>query len=348
MKELFGTLADGTKVHRWSLENGGTRLKVLSYGGAVQSLELPDRHGRYANVSLGLGTIEEYEASSPYFGAVIGRYGNRIAGGRFTLDGEDHQLPVNDGGNNLHGGPDGFDKHVWAVEEFTSGSDVGLVLRRTSPDGEMGYPGTLTTKVTYTLTGNGDWRIDYEATTDRATVVNLTNHVYWNLAGESGGSVHDHELAVAASRFTPVDASLVPTGELAEVAGTAFDFRTPKTVGEDLGRPDRQLLHTKGFDHNLVLDKGLTEQPEHFATLREPVSGRILSIATTEPGVQFYSGNFLDGALVGPGGRAYGPGSALCLETQHFPDSPNRPEFPSTVLRPGETYRSTTVHSFDL
>ena len=232
------------------------------------------------------------------------------------------------------------------MEEFTAGSDVGLILRRTSADGEMGFPGTLTTKVTYTLTGNGDWRIDYEATTDRTTIVNLTNHVYWNLAGEGGGSVHGHELTIAASRYTPVDADLVPTGELAGVAGTAFDFREPKTVGADLRRADAQLLHAKGIDHNLVLDKGLTERPEHIATLREPVSGRTLKIATTEPGVQLYSGNFLDGTLVGPAGHTYRQGDALCLETQHFPDSPNRPEFPSTVLGPGETYRSTTIHSF--
>ncbi|MFE1803096.1 aldose epimerase family protein [Streptomyces sp. NPDC059517] len=348
VKELFGELADGTKVHRWSLENGGTRLKVLSYGGIVQSLELPDGHGGHTNVSLGFDSVEAYETSSPYFGAIIGRYGNRIAKGRFALDGEDHVLPVNDGGHNLHGGPEGFDRRIWDVEEFTSGSDVGLVLRRTSPDGEMGYPGTLTVQVTYTLTAQGDWRVDYEATTDRATVVNLTNHVYWNLAGENGGSVHDHALTVTASRYTPVDAGLVPTGELAGVAGTPFDFRTPKTLGADLRREDPQLLYARGIDHNMVLDKGLTERPEHIAQLREPVSGRTLSIATTEPGVQLYTGNFLDGTLVGTGGRAYGQGEAVCLETQHFPDSPNRPEFPSTVLRPGGTYRSTTVHSFNM
>ncbi|MGW0572079.1 MULTISPECIES: aldose epimerase family protein [Streptomyces] len=348
VKELFGELSDGTKVHRWSLENGGTRLKVLSYGGIVQSLELPDGRGGHTNVSLGFDTAEAYETSSPYFGAIIGRYGNRIAKGRFSLDGEDHELPVNDGGHNLHGGPEGFDRRIWDVEGYESGSDVGLILRRTSPDGEMGYPGTLTVRVTYTLTARGDWRVDYEATTDRATVVNLTNHVYWNLAGEDGGSVHDHVLLVAASRYTPVDAGLVPTGELAEVAGTPFDFRTPKTLGADLRQDDPQLLYAKGIDHNMVLDKGLTERPEHIAHLREPVSGRTLKVATTEPGMQLYTGNFLDGTLVGTGGRAYRQGDAVCLETQHFPDSPNRPEFPSTVLRPGETYRSTTVHSFNM
>lgn len=346
MKELFGKLADGTEVHRWSLVSGGTRMKVLSYGGIVQSLEIPDREGRYANVSLGFDRIEDYVADSPYFGALIGRFGNRIGKGRFTLDGRTYQLSVNDGENSLHGGSTGLDKVVWDVEPFTEGPDVGLYLYRTSADGEMGHPGTLTTKVTYTLTRDGDWRIDYEATTDRATVVNLTSHVYWNLAGAGSGSVHDHELAIAASRYTPVDPGLIPTGELADVAGTPFDFRTAKPVGRDIRVDDRQLLYSKGFDHNWVLDKGVTAEPEWIATLRDPSSGRTLRIATTEPGVQFYSGNFLDGTLVESGGRICRQGDALCLETQHFPDSPNRPSFPSTVLRPGETYRTTTVHSF--
>ncbi|MGY1580288.1 aldose epimerase family protein [Streptomyces sp. MN13] len=346
VKELFGKLADGTKVYRWSLENGGTRLKVLSYGGIVQSLELPDRRGRYANVSLGFDDIEDYVASSPYFGALIGRYGNRIAKGRFTLDGKAYQLSVNDGENSLHGGAQGFDKRVWDVEPFTRGSDVGLHLYYTSVDGEMGYPGTLKSKVTYTLTRTGDWRIDYEATTDRPTVCNLTSHVYFNLAGEGSGSVYDHELKIAASRYTPVDAGLIPTGELAPVAGTPFDFRRPKTIGEDIRVAHQQLLYGQGIDHNWVLDKGITRQPEHIATLRDPASGRTMRIATTEPGLQFYSGNFLDGTLVGGGGAIYRQGDALCLETQHFPDSPNQPSFPSTTLRPGQTYRSTTVHSF--
>ncbi|MFD3619201.1 aldose epimerase family protein [Streptomyces sp. NPDC058676] len=346
MKSLFGKLADGTKVHSWALENGGTRLKVLSWGGVVQSLEIPDREGRYANVSLGFDTIEDYVAGSPYFGALIGRYGNRIAEGRFTLDGESHRVDVNDGANSLHGGAQGFDKRVWDVEPFAEGSDVGLHLYRTSVDGEMGYPGTLETKVTYTLTGQGDWRIDYEATTDKATVVNLTSHVYWNLAGENSGTIHDHELQIAASRYTPVDSGLIPTGEPAEVAGTPFDFRRAKTVGEDLRVAHQQLLYSKGIDHNYVLDKGITGEPEHIATLKDPSSGRTMKIATTEPGLQFYSGNFLDGTLVGTGGSIYRQGDALCLETQHFPDSPNQPSFPSTVLRPGQTYRTTTVHSF--
>ncbi|MFG3245532.1 aldose epimerase family protein [Streptomyces sp. NPDC048187] len=347
VKELFGRLADGTKVYRWSLENGGTRMKVLSYGGVVQSLEIPDRRGRYANVSLGFDNLDDYVARSPHFGALIGRYGNRIAKGRFTLDGKDYQLSVNDGENSLHGGALGFDYRVWDVEPFTRGSDTGMVLHYTSVDGEMGYPGTLRARVTYTLTRHGDWRIDYEATTDKATVVNLTSHVYWNLAGEGGGSIEDHELSIAASRFTPTDAGLIPTGELARVAGTPFDFRRAKPIGRDIRDAHPQLVTAKGFDHNWVLDKGITDRPEHIATLRENASGRTLRIATDQPGLQFYSGNFLDGTLTGTGGSLYRQGDALCLETQHFPDAPNHPSFPSTVLRPGETYRTSTVHSFD-
>jgi aldose 1-epimerase len=348
VKELFGTLADGTKVYRWSLENGGTRMKVLSYGGIVQSLEIPDRRGRYANVSLGFDNLEDYVASSPYFGALIGRYGNRIGKGRFTLDGKAYQLSVNDGENSLHGGAQGFDKRVWDVEPFSKGTDVGLYLHLTSADGEMGYPGTLRAKVTYTLTRSGDWRIDYEATTDKATVCNLTSHVYFNLAGEGSGTIYDHELKIAASRYTPVDSGLIPTGELAKVAGTPFDFRRAKSVGEDIRVPHQQLLYGKGLDHNWVLDKGITAVPERVATLRDPSSGRTMRIATTEPGLQFYSGNFLDGTLVGTGGAVYRQGDGLCLETQHFPDSPNQPTFPSTVLRPGQVYRSTTVHTFSV
>ncbi|MGP3982372.1 aldose epimerase family protein [Streptomyces sp. KR80] len=346
VKELFGTLADGTKVHRWSLENGGTRMKVLSYGGIVQYLEVPDRRGRHANISLGFDNLDDYVFSSPYFGALIGRYGNRIAKGRFTLDGTTYQVPVNDGPNSLHGGDRGFDKRVWDIEPFARGTDVGLVLSYVSPDREMGYPGTLRTKVVYTLSRGGDWRIDYEATTDKATHINLTSHVYFNLAGEGSGTIEDHELAIAAARYTPVDATLIPTGELAPVAGTPLDFRGTKVIGADIRTAHQQLLYGHGFDHNYVLAKGVTAEPSPVATLRDPHSGRTMRIATTEPGLQFYSGNVLDGTLVGTSGRIYRQSDALCLETQHYPDSPNQPHFPSTVLRPGATYRSTTVHTF--
>ncbi|MEV7422433.1 MULTISPECIES: aldose epimerase family protein [unclassified Streptomyces] len=345
-RELFGRLPDGTKVHRWTLENGGTRLRVLSYGGIVQSLEIPDRRGRYANVSLGFDNLDDYLTATTFFGALIGRYGNRIAGGRFTLDGRTYQLPLNDGPNSLHGGTKGFDTRVWDVEPFSAATGVGLVLSRVSPDGEMGYPGTLRVKVTYTLTPRGTWRIDYAATTDRPTVVNLTNHTYFNLAGEGSGDVYGHELTLDASRYTPVDTTLIPTGELAKVAGTPFDFRGGKAVGRDIRTGHPQLLRGQGFDHNWVLDKGVTASARPAATLRDPGSGRTLRLATTEPGVQFYSGNFVVGTLIGTSGRIYRQGDGMCLETQHFPDSPNQPSFPSTVLRPGATYRSTTEHTF--
>jgi aldose 1-epimerase len=342
-REPFGRLPDGTKVERWTLSRGGTRIKVLSYGGIVQSLELPDRRGRYANVSLGFDSVDAYVAGSPYFGALIGRYGNRIAKGQFTLDGTAYQLPLNDDPNSLHGGDKGFDKRVWNV---TPNGPASLVLTYTSADGEMGYPGTLDVKVTYTLTESGAFQIDYEATTDAPTVVNLTSHIYFNLSGEGSGGIYDHQLAIAASRYTPVSDTLIPTGELARVAGTPFDFREPKDIGSDIREAHEQVLFGQGFDHNFVLDKGITDQPETAAALYDPASGRLMEIATTEPGLQFYSGNFLDGTLTGTGGKVYRQGDALCLETQHFPDSPNQPDFPSTVLRPGETYRSTTLHTF--
>ncbi|MFF1506507.1 aldose epimerase family protein [Streptomyces sp. NPDC058326] len=346
VSEPFGRLPDGTEVRRWWLENGGTRLAVLSHGGIVQSLETPDRDGRRANVSLGFRGLDDYLGSRAYFGALVGRYGNRIAHGWFDLDGTRHFLSVASGEHTLHGGALGFDRRNWTVHGFARGTDVGLVLTLTSPHGDMGFPGTLDVRVVYTLTEGGDWRIDYRAVTDRPTVVNLTSHVYWNLAGESAGSVDGHELSIAASRTTPVGTGLIPTGRLAPVAGTPFDFRTARAIGPGLSADDPQLRHAGGYDHNWVLDKGVTPTPEPAATLYEPVSGRMLRIATTEPGVQFYSGNFLDGTSTGSGGRPYRRGDGLCLETQHFPDSPHQPEFPGTVLRPGETYRSTTVHSF--
>lgn len=345
-RELFGTLADGTEVYRWTLSNGGTRLKVLSYGGIVQTLEIPDRRGRTANVSLGFDNLPDYAAKSPYFGGLIGRYGNRIAEGRFTLDGVTHQLPVNDGPNSLHGGGQGFDKRVWDVGPFTAHGEVGLVLSRTSPDGEAGYPGTVRVRVVYALTARGEWRIDYSATTDRATVLNLTSHTYFNLAGEGSGSIDGHVLELAASHYTPVGPALIPTGELAEVAGTPFDFRRAGVIGEAVRTPHEQIGYAQGIDHNYVLDKGLTSRPEYALTVTEPGSGRVMKMYTTEPGVQFYSGNFLDGTMTGTSGRVYRQGDAFCLESQHLPDSPNQPSFPSTVLRPGDTYRSTTLHAF--
>ncbi|NGN63961.1 galactose mutarotase [Streptomyces sp. A7024] len=342
----FGKLADGTRVDLWTLENGGTKLGVLSYGGIVHRLELPDARGRYANVSLGCADVDGYVNAGTYFGALIGRYGNRIAGGRFTLDGTTYQLPQNDGENSLHGGTQGFDKRVWDVEPFSRGSDVGLILRYVSADGEMGYPGTLRTRVDYTLTAAGDFRIDYRATTSKPTIVNLTSHTYFNLAGEGTGDIYGHQMKLAAARYTPVNKTLIPTGELAPVAGTPFDFRAGKAIGKDIRVAHQQQLYGQGIDHNFVLDKGSTRAPERFVTVSEPRSGRTMTIATTEPGVQCYTGNFLDGTITGTSGSVYRQGDGFCLETQHFPDSPNQPNFPSTVLRPGDTYRTTTVHSF--
>ncbi|SOD60322.1 aldose 1-epimerase [Streptomyces zhaozhouensis] len=341
--EPFGRLEDGTEVQRWTLAHGDIRLGVLNFGGIVQTLEVPDREGESVNVSLGFGELDPYLGDSPYMGALIGRYGNRIAAGRFTLDGTEYEVPVNDGPNSLHGGTQGFDKRIWDV---TPNGDAGLTLTYSSADGEMGYPGTLDVRVDYTLGDRGEFRIDYEATTDAPTVLNLTNHTYFNLAGEGSGGVYDHKLSLAAGRYTPVNDVLIPTGELAPVGGTPFDFRRGKTIGEDIRDSHQQILYGQGYDHNFVLDKGITRRPERFAQVYERRSGRLMTVSTTEPGVQFYSGNFLDGTLVGTSGRAYRQGDGLCLETQHFPDSPNQPDFPSTVLRPGETYRSTTVYAF--
>jgi aldose 1-epimerase len=343
--EPWGATAEGA-VERWTLANRhGMRVRVLTYGGILQSIEVPDRRGRLANVTLGFDDLDDYVARSPYFGSITGRYANRIAGGTFTLDGVRHRLPLNDGPNTLHGGPVGFDKRLWATRPFRDGGSVGLVMTFTSPHGDQGFPGRLATTVTYTLTDGGALRMDYRATTDRPTVVNLTNHAYFNLQGEGTGSIEDHELTIRASRYTPVDATLIPTGELARVGGTPMDFRRATAVGTRIRDGFGQLVIGRGYDHNWVLDRrGAGLEPA--ARLTDPTSGRVLSVLTTEPGLQFYSGNFLDGTLVGTSGRMYRQGDGLALETQHFPDSPNHANFPSTVLRPGEVYRTTTVYQF--
>ncbi|MEU6883792.1 aldose epimerase family protein [Streptomyces viridosporus] len=320
MNELFGTLPDGTPVHRWALERAGVRVRILSYGGIVQSVEVPDREGRAGDVVLGFPDLDGYLAHpEPFLGALIGRYANRIAGARFPLDGVTYALAPNNGPNSLHGGERGFDKRVWDVTAVGH----GLRLTRVSPHGEEGFPGRLEVSVTYTLDERGALGIAYEAVTDAPTPVNPTNHSYWNLAGS--GSAAGHELRVAASRFTPVDADLIPTGELADVTGTRFDFRQGREVGT-------------GYDHNLVLDKGVTPEPVEVAELYDPGSGRVLTVATTEPGMQLYTADHI--------GAPFTPGAGVALETQHFPDSPNRPEFPDTVLRPGEVFRSATVYGF--
>ncbi|MEU6533579.1 aldose epimerase family protein [Streptomyces sp. NPDC046928] len=322
MSEHFGTLSDGTEVHRWTLERAGVRARVLSYGGIVQSLEVPDRDGRTADVVLGFADLDGYVTHpGPYLGALIGRYANRIAGGRFPLDGVTYALDPNTPPNSLHGGARGFDKRVWDVTPV----EHGLRLTRVSPHGEEGFPGRLEVTATYTLEADGALRFVYEAVTDAPTVVNLTNHSYFNLAGADSGDAGGHELRLDASRFTPVDADLIPTGALEDVTGTRFDFRRTRKVGS-------------GYDHNFVLDKGVTGDAREVAELYDPSTGRVLTVATTEPGLQLYTADQL--------GEPFSPGDGIALETQHFPDSPNRPEFPSTVLRPGQVYRSETVYAF--
>jgi aldose 1-epimerase len=345
----FGTTNRGEAVSVYTLKNThGVELRVLNYGGIILSLKVPDRNGRFGDVVLGYDSLADYVRSSPYFGAIIGRYGNRIGGGRFTLDGRTYTLARNNGPNHLHGGVKGFDKVVWDVTPFEGGGgdSVGLVFRYTSPDGEEGYPGTLQATVTYTLTDRNELIFDYHATTDRATPVNLTQHSYFNLAGDGKGDILGHVVTLNADRFTPVDSTLIPTGEIKSVSGTPFDFRTPTAIGARIDQHDEQLRYGLGYDHNFVLNKGSGGGSTLAARVSEPSSGRVMEIYTTEPGVQFYSGNFLDGTLRGKHGVVYLHRYGFALETQHFPDSPNKRDFPSTILRPGEQYRSRTIYTF--
>jgi aldose 1-epimerase len=343
----FGALACGTPIDVYTLSNAhGMSVRVLQYGGIVQSLCVPDRHGRSADVVLGFDDVAAYEERSPFFGAIIGRCANRIACGKFTLDGVTHELPVNNGPNHLHGGPRGFHRVVWTIAPFLRSDRAALTLSYQSDDGEQGYPGTLGARVVYTLTEANELAIDYEATTDRATLVNLTHHSYFNLAGHDGGDVLGHDLTIDADAYTPTDGTLIPTGDIAPVAGTPFDFRHATRIGARVDAPDEQIANAGGYDHNWVL-RG-TGSLSRAARLAESNSGRVMHVYTTEPGLQFYSGNFLDGTLQGKGAHAYGHRSGLCLETQHFPDAPNHSQFPSVVLRPGDVYRSRTVYAFDV
>ena len=323
----------------------GVEVRTMPYGAAIVSLRVPDRGGRIDDVVLGFDTLDGYLARTTYFGAVVGRYGNRIAKGQFTLDGRSYQLATNNGPNHLHGGIKGFDKQLWHAEPFDRDGRVGVAYTLTSADGDQGYPGTLNVKVTYTLSPANELTVEYEGTTDHSTVINLTQHSFFNLAGDGSGDILGHKLTLDADRFTPVDATLIPTGELAPVDGTPFDFRQPVAIGARIDADHPQLRHGTGYDHNWVIN-GSPGTLRHAARVEDPSTGRTLDVSTTEPGVQFYAGNFLDGTITGKSGHVYKRRAGLCLETQHFPDSPNKPQFPSTVLRPGETYRSRTVFTF--
>jgi aldose 1-epimerase len=340
----FGAMPDGTKVDVYTLRNAaGVEVKAITLGGIITSLKTPDRSGALGDIVLGFDSLEGYLKGHPYFGAIVGRYGNRIGRARFLLDGTEYALAANNGPNHLHGGVRGFDKVVWQAQ--TVSWKNAIVFSRTSPDGEEGYPGALTMRVTYQLTSRNELIVEYQATTDKATPVNLTQHTYFNLAGEGSGDILGHEMTINADRYTPVDATLIPTGELAPVQGTPFDFRTPVAIGARINDRHPQLKNGQGYDHNWVLNPSL-DGSGLAARVVEPKTGRTLTVSTTEPGIQFYAGNFLDGSITGKAGRAYQRRGGFCLETQHFPDSPNEPDFPSTILRPGQEYRSRSVFAF--
>jgi aldose 1-epimerase len=339
-KQEFGHAPDGTAVDLYSLTDGKVEVRIITYGGIIVSLRTPDRNGKLDDVVLGCDSVEKYVAQTAHFGGIIGRYANRIAHGSFQLDGHTYSIPKNDGDNALHGGIRGFDKVVWGAKQIPDGIELTYV----SKDGDQGFPGNLSTTVRYTLRG-GALRMEYSAASDKDTVLNLTNHSYFNLAGQGNGDVLKHVLKIDASRMTPVDATLIPTGELKPVEGTPFDFRTTHAIGERIDADDPQLRLGHGYDHNFVLDHAAGQLTE-AAEVYEPSTGRILRVRTTEPGVQLYTGNFLDGSITGKEGRVYNRRFAFCLETQHYPDSPNHPSFPSTELKPGQTFHSVTVFEF--
>ncbi len=342
----FGITSDGEAVELFTLTSpSGMSVQITNYGGIITSLKVPDKNGVAGDVVLGYDNLGDYLKRPNYFGSIIGRYGNRIARGRFTLYGEEIQLAVNNGANHLHGGLKGFDKQVWKPTISRADDRVSLELRRTSPDGEEGYPGNLTVEVIYSLRSDNALEIQYRAETDKPTVCNLTNHSYFNLKDGGATPILDHLLQIDADYYLPVDPGLIPIGEPAPVEGTPFDFRTPTAIGARIGEENEQLAVGGGYDHNFVLN-GPSGILRRVAVLSEPESGRVMEVYTTEPGLQFYSGNFLDGSAVGKNGTVYGYRHGLCLETQHFPDSPNRPDFPSVLLHPGEVYTSTTVYKF--
>jgi len=345
-RQAFGVTASQERVDLYTLTNAnGIEVRVMTYGGIVVSLRAPDRNGKLGDVVLGYENLDGYLKNNPYFGSIVGRYGNRIGNGRFSLDGKEYSLPRNNGDNTLHGGLKGFDKVVWKARELRSNDGVGLSLSYLSKDGEEGFPGNLAVTVVYILTNRNELRIEYSATTDKPTVVNLTHHSYFNLAGE--GSILNHELMIYADKFTPVDSGLIPTGELRSVKGTPMDFTAPAVIGSRIDQKDEQLTLGKGYDHNWVLNNR-SGKLALAASAYEPNSGRLLEVYTTEPGLQFYSGNFLDGSITGKHGQVYKRRYGFCLETQHFPDSPNKPGFPSTALKPGQRYKSATIYRFSV
>ena len=345
-KSAFGKMKDGEPVGLYTLTNtGGMEVAITNYGGVVVSIKAPDRSGKFADVVLGFDTFDAYLNNTPFFGVLVGRYGNRIAKARFTLDGHEYHLAANDNGNTLHGGLKGFDKRLWNAKDVSTKEVPALELTYLSKDGEEGFPGNLSVTVTYSLTPKNELKIDYAATTDKDTVLNLTNHSYFNLAGQGEGDILSHLMMINGDRFTPVDATLIPTGELKSVAGTPLDFRKPTAIGARIDADDQQIKFGRGYDHNFVLNRKGSELIL-AARVTEPSSGRVLEVLTTQPGLQFYTGNFLDGTIHGKTGKVYPRRSAFCMETQHFPDSPNQPQFPTTVLKPGEHFQSTTVFRF--
>lgn len=346
-KQLFGKTQDGQSVDLYTLTNqAGMQAAITTLGGIVVALKVPDRSGKLDDVVLGYDKLDGYLVNPAYLGAVIGRYGNRIAHGRFSLDGITYNIPKNDGDNALHGGVVGFNKRLWTAKDVSGSQEPALKLTYLSKDGEQGFPGNLSVKVVYTLTDENELRIDYSATTDKTTVVNLTSHSYFNLAGQGNGDILGHELTLHADRFTAVDQTLIPTGELRAVKDTPFDFTKPTAIGARINQDEQQIKFGKGYDHNWVLNGKTQAGVALAAEAYDPKSGRVLEVLTTEPGLQFYTGNFLDGTIQGKGGKVYNRRFAFCLETQHFPDSPNHPDFPSTVLKPGQRYRSTTIFRF--
>lgn len=344
----FGTLSDGQSVEAITLSNHhGMQARIITYGASIQSVLVPDRHEQLADVALGYPTLDLYEKQPQYFGATVGRVANRIAKGRFTLAGKSYQVPLNNGPNALHGGPKGWDKVNWKVVEVKDGPSASVTLRYVSPDGEMGFPGTVTVTATYALDENDSLSVDYKATTDKATVVNLSNHSYWNLGGEGSGSVMDHLLTIPADTYTPVDSTLIPTGEFRPVQGNVFDFRKPTAIGERVrDASDPQIVYGRGYDHNWVVGRELSREPRLLARVEDPRSGRVMHVLSNQPGIQFYSGNFLDGTTSGKAGRIYREGDAFVLEPQMFPDTLNRPEFGSVRLDPGQTYHNIIVFRF--